>query len=149
MCESLAFTLAGYAYPLLNEVLRMHWSERRRHMRALSWRVYEALRLDGAWGAKPLARVTVRITRASHGQLPDWDGLYGGAKHLMDTLVVATQVNPWGLGVIVDDNPGAVVNLAICPRRLPRRETVYTTVEITPTALTLEEFQALAPCPPA
>jgi hypothetical protein len=62
----------------------------------------------------PLKSCDIHIERHST-QLPDWDGLYGGLKPLLDTLVVSTKRNPHGLGVITDDNPKVIKKLTAEP----------------------------------
>ena len=53
---------------------------------------------------EPMQKCKVTIERHSAGT-PDYDGLVGGVKVLLDCLVVCTKKNPHGLGIIRDDNP--------------------------------------------
>jgi hypothetical protein len=52
----------------------------------------------------PVKIAGIVVNRYSAGQL-DWDNAYGGLKPLLDCLVMPSQRNPSGLGLIVDDNP--------------------------------------------
>jgi len=69
----------------------------------------------------PMESCIIEVVRYSTG-LPDWDGLYGGLKLLLDCLVVKTDRNPSGLGFIVDDNPMVLKMLTARPVKCTRRE---------------------------
>ncbi len=112
------------AVPLLNEWLRMHWQARRRYMKRLAWMIREHHKPPG----KPLERCTVHVDRYSAG-LPDWDGLYGGLKSILDCLVMPSKRNPHGLGFIRDDSLKVIKRLTAEPRRCSRGEG-YTIVTI-------------------
>lgn len=113
---------------LLNKWQRMHWSARKRHAQQLAWQVRAAL---GVMIKAPLERCDIQIERHSVG-LPDWDGLYGGLKPLLDCLVVCSPRNPHGLGVIVDDSPKVVRALWARPVKCTQAEqrTVVTIREV-------------------
>ncbi|WP_435102330.1 hypothetical protein [Arhodomonas sp. AD133] len=113
---------------LLNQYLRMHWKARRRYVQRLAWRIRAAI---GARRRRPMEQCRIEIERHSAG-LPDWDGLYGGLKGLLDCLVVCTDRNPHGLGLIRDDNPECVVRLVARPVSAPRGQgkTVVTIREV-------------------
>ena len=68
-----------------------------------------------------MQRCHIEIERHSAG-LPDWDGLYGGMKGLLDCLVVPSKRNPHGLGLIRDDNPNCVLSLTARPVKAPEGE---------------------------
>lgn len=97
---------------LLNQWQRLHWTKRRLHAKQLAFQVMGALVKSGQRRPRePLNRCHVEIVRGS-SQLPDWDGLYGGLKPLLDSFVKPTQRNPHGLGLIEDDNPNCVLSLS-------------------------------------
>ncbi|WP_431860078.1 hypothetical protein [Azospirillum sp.] len=98
---SLSFTLSAPT-KLLNQLLRMHWSKRRKHQQALSWEV--KILTSGKRPAVPFARAKVRVERHSLRE-PDVDGMIGGFKHLLDCLLPHSDRHPNGLGIIADDNP--------------------------------------------
>ena len=85
---------------LLNEVLRMHWTERRRYAKALAAQI--AQRHKGI--ILPMQQAAVTVTRYSVRE-PDHDGLIGGCKLLIDCLLMRSDKHPHGMGYIVDDSP--------------------------------------------
>ncbi len=87
--------------PLLNVWQRYHWAKRGRIAKGFAWMVREAL---GPITVEPMQKCKVTIERHSAGT-PDYDGLVGGVKVLLDCLVVCSKRNPHGLGLIQDDNP--------------------------------------------
>ena len=89
-------------FTLMNVTLREHWAVRGRRAKAISADL--AWRLANMAPRAPLARARVVIERHSTGT-PDKDGLYGGAKPLLDALLVRSATHPHGLGLIVDDSP--------------------------------------------
>ena len=103
--------------PLLNELLRMREHERMRAKQEIAEAVHAAvLPLRGyGRGWQPIRRclVTVEIHRPGR---PDWDGMMGGIKYLLDALVVRTGRNPRGCGLILDDSQDCI---AECPRIVP------------------------------
>lgn len=89
-------------FRLLNVLLRMHWRARANYNRKIA---AEAGKLTAhRLGAPPLERARVLIERYSV-QEPDQDGLVGGAKPVIDALLVRSSKHPHGLGFIVDDSP--------------------------------------------
>lgn len=103
---------------LLNVWQRWNYRKRTQYAQRIAWLVRCAV---GNGGRKPMERCHVSIERHSAG-LPDWDGLYGGLKALLDCLVVPSPRNPHGLGLIRDDNPECVVSLVARPVRAKRGE---------------------------
>lgn len=97
------FTLAK-PVKLLNQTLRMHWRERGRYAKALSAEIAKAH--PGI--PEPMQKARVEITRYSVKE-PDTDGLVGGAKALIDTLLVRSEQHPHGLAFLVDDSPAHLV----------------------------------------
>lgn len=113
------------ASPLLNEWQRMHWQKRRRTCIEMAWQVRAAI---GQWNREPIQSCCIYIERYST-HTPDWDGLYGGLKPLLDALVKNTPRNPHGLGIIEDDSPTVVRKLIAVPMK-GRRNAQKTTVRI-------------------
>lgn len=72
------------------------------------WQVRVFVALKGRRPKEPIARSFLSITRRCSGSGLDWDNAYGGLKPLLDCLVAASPRNPDGLGLIRDDNPGAM-----------------------------------------
>lgn len=95
---AISFTLPR-PIPLLNELLRMHWSKRRKYQKALAAEVSALL---PPLNRPPLERATVTITRYSVG-VPDPDAVT--PKSLLDVLLVRSTTHPAGLGVLVDNSP--------------------------------------------
>ena len=56
--------------------------------------------------SSPIEKSFIYIERHCAGEGLDWDNAYGGLKPLLDCLVCPSKVNPDGLGLIRDDNPG-------------------------------------------
>ena len=110
------FTLAK-PVKLLNETLRMHWSARRRYAKALSAEIAKAQ--PGI--LYPMQRASVEVVRYSV-QEPDFDGLVGGCKGLIDCLLVRSDRHPHGLGFIVDDSPEHLEFTARHERAATRKE---------------------------
>ena len=111
MVEPLVEFSLAEPLPLLNEWQRMHWAARKRRQRDIAWEV----RANVSTGLSPIERCLIIIDRRSRPPLPDLDGLAGSAKPLLDCLVLPSQRNPNGLGVIVDDNPKCVGMLLVFP----------------------------------
>jgi hypothetical protein len=87
---------------LLNVWQRMHWAEKKKHMRSLSWSVLAAV---GKVPQQPLTTAWVHVERHNPKPLPDHDGLIGGLKPLLDVLTSPKANKPHSLGFIVDDSP--------------------------------------------
>lgn len=103
--------------PLMNVWQRMHWTARGRLTISFSWLVKAAVGRVG----EPIGQCEVEVYRYSSGT-PDWDGLYGGLKPLLDCLVVRTKRNPHGLGLIEDDCPSVIKTLTARPMPAKRKE---------------------------
>jgi hypothetical protein len=88
--------------PLLNELIRMHWRARGIYQRSVSLEI--ARLVPDVPGRVPFARARVTVVRYSV-QDPDIDGLIGGLKLMIDTLLVRSERHKDGLGFIVDDGP--------------------------------------------
>lgn len=106
------------AAPLLNKLLRMHWRQRRQIQERFAWLARQSL---GYAPKKPIQYCTVVIERHSAG-LPDWDGLYGSTKIILDCLVRHTKSNPHGIGLIEDDSPKIIRSLQAIPCKAKRGE---------------------------
>ena len=112
-------------FVLLNPMLRMHWARRRAYAAALSAEIAAATPNLPA-GAKPMQRARVTVTRYSLGE-PDHDGLVGGAKWLVDSLLVRSERHPNGLGFLADDSPAhldLIVRSEVVTKRRDQRTTV-------------------------
>lgn len=101
--------------PLLNEMLRQHWSKRTElkkqyHLEILSQKP-----------EKFKGKVNVHLTRYS-SRVPDPDGVAGSAKTLLDAIVDA--------GIIEDDNMNIVENFTVSWEKCKRKER-RTEIEIT------------------
>jgi len=133
MMRKISFTLPD-PFPLLNIQLRKHYRTRRREKISTSRRI--AAELAGQIPHAPFTRAEVRIVRYSAG-MPDTDGLYGGAKDLLDCLTTPERQtngkirNKFGISLIVDDSPKHIV-LTVEPRVCKRAEarTVVTVIEL-------------------
>ena len=118
--------------PLLNTALRQNMHQRKRAALALAWHVKVALMKTPGVPAAPLRRVNLRIERHSIGT-PDFDGMVGGLKPLIDCLMpMDPKRRPWRLGVIADDGPAFVVPDYHAVRAAHRadQKTVITITEI-------------------
>lgn len=112
-----------FATPLLNKWQRMHWSERRRYVEDLAWHVKAVA--GHMKPPSPLVLCAVRVERFNNAVTPDWDGLYGGMKALLDVLCAPSNTHPYGLGFYVDDNPECVVSLTCAPMKGAPETRVY------------------------
>jgi hypothetical protein len=66
------------------------------------YRILEALKFRRP--KAPIERSVLFITRYCSGEL-DWDNALGGLKPVLDCLVLPSDRNPSGLGLITDDKP--------------------------------------------
>lgn len=102
-CErvaALTFTVPG-AMVTANRWQRMHYRVRGKYAASLG-QVVAGL-TEGRRPTEPLAYARVDIARYSRGT-PDYDGLVGGCKALLDVLQPASKRHPHGLGIIADDS---------------------------------------------
>lgn len=86
--------------PTGNELLRMHWSRRRKVLKEIAWNI----RMKAIPPPKPFARARVEIHRYTPRQL-DADKLGSIAVGILDALQPCSIRHPMGLGFITDDNP--------------------------------------------
>jgi len=105
--RSVVFELRGTT-PTLNEIRGMHFHEYAKRREAMAWQVRAALNAVGYFAQEPMQRAAVAIARYSVGS-PDADGVAGGIKPLLDSLVMPSASHPNGLGVILDDRPACLV----------------------------------------
>ena len=103
--------------PLLNKWQRWHWGQRKKYSERLSKLIRSVVRPP----REPIEECVIVIERHSSG-LPDWDGLYGGMKPLLDCMVRKTDKNPHGLGIIEDDNPHVVKMLQCVPKKAKQKQ---------------------------
>ena len=113
---------------LLNVLLRMHWRARSRYAASVSAEIAAASAPREA--APPLERARVRIERHSTG-IADQDGLYGGAKLVVDCLLAKSKRHPHGLGFIVDDAPDRLT-LEVVGVKATARDAQRTVITIEP-----------------
>lgn len=103
--------------PLLNELLRMRDHERMRVKHEIAEAVHAAVlplrSYGGGWRPLQRCRMTIELLRPGR---PDWDGMMGSIKYLLDALVTRTGRNPRGCGLIADDSQDCIVE---CPRIVP------------------------------
>lgn len=124
--------------PLLNATLRQHWRKRGQGTRGIAWELRLAMSRAGVTPpAKPFQRARVTIIRRSVG-MPDRDGLIGGVKGLVDSLLdpgirmvkgELRALHPTGLGIVQDDSP-ACMTLEVRAERVRSRAEQGTTVII-------------------
>ena len=134
------FTLPD-PFPLLNVLLRMHWRKRKEVQQLIAEQMSRAT--VGQRPIRPFRHARVLIERHSPGT-PDLDGLYGGAKLLIDCLSTPIYAsarrkggkgqmrNPFGLSIVVDDGPD-YIRLHVNPVRCATvdRKTVVLVEELT------------------
>lgn len=97
--------------PRLNPYLRLHWSKRKKLQLAIANEI--AVLVPYAARRQPIEHAIVTITRYSVGE-PDYDGLVGGMKPLIDCL--------HRLGIIVNDDPKHLTLKASSVRCATRKE---------------------------
>jgi len=107
-------------WPLLNKWQRMHWSKRRRVCEQWSWWIRSTFGYGWARSTYDLpiqkcAIMAERYNGKSRQHIPDWDGLYGGMKPVLDALIPVSQKHPHGLGLIQDDSPLHIITLGAHP----------------------------------
>ncbi len=107
------------ASPTLNQIKGMHYQKYRKLREEWAWLVKEAATKAGVQpGDEPIDECTVVIHRYCYhtaGVRPDWDGLYGGLKPVIDCLTIMKRSSPNGLGIIVDDSPDHLLRLTAMP----------------------------------
>jgi len=103
--------------PSQNDLLRMHWSKRKKKQKEIGWLIVQQVGNRSA----ALCGVHVTITRKSVGVEPDPDNLTASAKLILDAL---QRVN-----VIKDDSP-QYISLAVEWERAKKRVEQGTVVTI-------------------
>ena len=88
--------------PSNNVIKNMHFHAYKHLRRKFRYLVLAAL--AGKRPEAPLEQSFLVVRRHCVGLL-DWDNALGGLKPLLDCLVIATERNPDGLGLVVDDSP--------------------------------------------
>ena len=88
--------------PSNNVIKGMHFHAYRTLRKQWSLMVMSALK--GRRPSEALERSFLVIERECAGSL-DWDNAYGGLKPLLDCLVLPSERNPDGIGLIADDSP--------------------------------------------
>lgn len=96
------------ATPSNNVIKGMHFRAYKKLRESWQWMVQGAILEAGYASPGPLQRAYIQVDRYSAGGGLDWDNAYGGLKPLMDCLVQASERNPNGLGIILDDSPAHI-----------------------------------------
>jgi hypothetical protein len=91
--------------PSNNEIKGMHFHVYKKTRR--DWRLMVQAALKGMRPEKPIEKSGLIVIRRCSGVL-DWDNAYGGLKPMLDCLVMSSDRNPDGMGLILDDNPKAM-----------------------------------------
>lgn len=107
------------AYPLLNAWHDFTWHKRRQYLRRYS----RCVRDQYTHIDPPIDRCAIYVIRHSAGIRPDKDSLYAGLKPILDSLVVRTDKNPSGNGIILDDADDVLVKLSVTAERCKRVDT--------------------------
>ena len=141
---------------LLNETSRMHWQQVRHHNNAMGGTIRLAIRT--AVPLVPYVRALLRVERCSL-RAPDYDGMVGGLKGLIDCLlppgatyqagngphrkllVNAKKVprpvvrHPNGCSVVADDNPACLRSdyRSVVVRRRADQGTLVTVLDLSDT----------------
>lgn len=144
-------------FPLLNQLLRMHWRKRKDVQQLVAEQMSAAT--VGQRPVRPFRHSRVLIERHSPGS-PDLDGLYGGAKLLIDCLSAPVYAparrrggkgrmrNPFGLSIVVDDGPD-YIRLHVSPVRCGKFDgkTIVLVEQLTPAefAASIPSIQRIEP----
>jgi hypothetical protein len=125
-----------YETPTLNETQRMNYHKLGQRKKRFAWDI--KILTMGLRPPTPFALAHVRIERHGRG-VPDYDGLVGGLKILIDCLIPEGEPfkrggkfvfpHPGGLGIIADDKP-AVLRLEPIAVKIKRTEKTKTIVII-------------------
>jgi hypothetical protein len=115
-----------HATLLLNTLLRMHWTVRRKYQKSLAGEI-AALTRDAA-GHQPFDRASILVTRYCL-QLADPDNLPSSAKCILDSIVVRSTRNPDGIGLIQNDT-AAHITLEVRQVKVSKQAEQRTTVRI-------------------
>lgn len=110
----------------LNQLIRMHWRARRKLAQSIAAEISAQLPQLGA----PFRRSIVTFSRFSM-QDCDKDGLYGGVKLYLDTLLPFSKRHPHGLGLILDDDPKHIT-LDVVQFKVPTSREQRTEIVIEP-----------------
>lgn len=124
--------------PLLNVQLRQHWSKRGNERKDLAWEIVAAL--GRARPEKLIEFADICIWRHSV-QRPDDDNLQASKKGLLDVLQPPSKRHPYGLGVIIGDDPGHLRSI-IHHVKAQHRTDQYTVIRIRDLALIQKDAAA-------
>ena len=112
----------------------------RQHMNRLSAEVARGVEQVGFTGC--FVELEMFALRLSVGVL-DVQNAQGGLKALQDVLVMPSRVNPYGLGIIVGDDPAVLKNVIIDQRKLKAKNRGHSRSEITLVGLARERSEML------
>jgi hypothetical protein len=125
--------------PLLNRTIGKNYHAAKAAKRKMAFAILAAC--DNRRPAEPFQRAHIRVERHSIGT-PDYDGLVGGMKSLLDCLTLPGKPrfqgskvvvsHPYGLGFIVDDAPTFITlePVAVRARKRVDQKTVVIIREI-------------------
>jgi len=128
------------ASPTLNQIKGLHHQAYKRLRDGWAWKIKAAL-MKMRYHAPVIEFCFIDVERWSYhssAKKPDWDGLYGGLKPVLDCLVVVSKSSPSGLGVIRDDDPYHIMSLTAEPYLAAKGEN-KTVITITPLITEQEE----------
>lgn len=112
---------------LLNELIRMHWAQVRKYKLNLQQLVVEAT-MGQPRLSLPLCRI--HVSRGNPKPFPDYDGVVGGLKPLLDVLAgFHPKVHPYGLDFIASDAPTCLQQIKTEPVETAKGQG-YTRVDI-------------------
>jgi len=100
----------------------------RQHMNQLSAEVSRCIDQFGFTGC--FIELEIFALRRSVGIL-DIQNAQGGLKALQDVLVMPSRVNPYGLGIIVGDDPSVLKNVIVDQHQLKAKNRAHSRSEIT------------------
>lgn len=118
---SLTIRISGLCLPTSNEMRRKYRcpkayrSLRKKIGLAFGLALLDARRC-GLWDGKVIEECCILVERHQDGnRAPDWDGLYGGVKPLLDVMQPPSKSMRNGQGLIRNDNPRHLRYLAVHP----------------------------------
>lgn len=94
-----------------NKYNRLHWAAQRDLKKAYAAFFMSQITQMGHVGT--FDKVYLECYRFETGKGLDDDNLVFGLKPILDALVVPTKANPWGMSLILDDNPHVLTREAI------------------------------------
>jgi len=130
--------------PSNNIIKGMHFKDYM-HMRR-RFRLFVLKALKSERPALPIEQSFIVVRRHCAGQL-DWDNALGGLKPVLDCLVMRSDKNPDGLGLIRDDSPRSMPYPPFMEQLKAKRNDGHTEIlifEVGSEALTIQAPQVAA-----